>query len=92
MSAGARRLAPKRDMVEAAIVTTLRRAGCHVTRLSGAGIPDLLISRAGRWHLAEIKAANGRLTPAQREFHGSARATVAVLRSVDDAIEWTRRS
>lgn len=82
------RYAAKRDANEAEIVATLERMGCHVEQISGPGLPDLLVSRAGRWYVAEIKAPKGRKTKAQEKFSEAARAHVEILRSVEDAAEW----
>lgn len=81
---------PRRDANEAAIVAALEAAGCHVERLSGFGVPDLLISRRGRWHVAEVKTPRGRLKKSQQRFAELARAPVAILRSVQEALDWAR--
>lgn len=52
-----------------------------------AGVPDLMLIRAGRAYFIELKADKGRLSPEQRAIrndlitHG---APAAVCRSVDD--------
>jgi Holliday junction resolvase len=77
---------PRRDGNEAEIVRALEAQGFHVDRISGAGIPDLLVSKAGRMWLVEVKMPKGRFKPAQvkwrTEFRGPAPLTV---RSVEDA-------
>jgi len=80
----------KRDDVEADIIGVLHQMGFQVERLSGPGVPDLLLSRAGRWLVAEIKGPKGRLTKAQTIFHQQARANIPILRSVEQAVEWSR--
>ena len=80
----------RRDLVEEDIITTLERCGFHVERISAAGIPDLLLSRGGRWFVAEVKGAKGRLTKAQNIFHQQARAPIPILRSIEQAVEWSR--
>ena len=56
---------PRRDANEKEIVTGLRKLGCEVLQLSGAGVPDLAVYVRGRWYLAEIKSRGGELTPRQ---------------------------
>lgn len=85
---GLNRYAAKRDANEAEIIEVLERMGCHVEQISGPGLPDLLVSRAGRWYVAEIKTANGRKTKAQNKFAEAAHAHVEVLRSVEHAVDW----
>ncbi len=60
---------PKRDTNESAIVGYLRARGAMVTRVSGTGLPDLLVGWCGRWLLLECKAEVGTLTGAQKAFH-----------------------
>lgn len=49
------RFARKRDANERAIITALRAAGCAVTQLEGAGVPDLAVEKAGVMRLVEVK-------------------------------------
>ncbi len=56
-----------------------------------AGVPDICgRSHEGDWYM-EVKAANGRLSPAQRDFRDRLAALgcyrYAVVRSIDDARE-----
>ncbi len=75
----------KRDANEADIVAALRRVGARVWRLSGAGVPDLLISHKGRWHVLEIKKPRqGKLTDAQ--CNTRALAWFPVATTVDEAL------
>jgi hypothetical protein len=56
-----------------------------------AGTPDLIIIRGGVTHALELKAAGGKLTPAQIDCHEAMRragATVAVAHGVDQAIDF----
>ncbi len=68
------RQAARRDICEPAIVKVLEFAGCIVYRISGEGVPDLLISCP--WYpaenfLLECKTPKiGKPTPAQLEFAG----------------------
>lgn len=47
----------RRDANEPAIVAALERCGCLVQRLDGLGLPDLLVMRAERLFLMEIKVS-----------------------------------
>lgn len=82
---------PRRDANEAAIVEVFRAAGFSVSHLSGTGVPDLMLSKAGKFWLIEVKAPKGRLQAAQvkwrQQFQGP---PPAVVRSVDEAIAFTR--
>ena len=89
---GAVRLAAKRDANEAAIVDALIAHGCTVTRLSQAGVPDLLVGHfqdhRRRWALLEVKSGTNRLTPDQRafmEYHSGCPAYV--VRTPQDALD-----
>ena len=69
------------------IVEYLRKAGCLVARLSGPGIPDLLVGHRGRWLLMEVKAEGGRMKEGQVTFHDAAQALnlpCYVVYSVED--------
>ena len=54
------------------IVEALRKAGCLVLSLAGLGkgVPDLLVYRAGRFFLLEVKNSEwrGELTDDQQKF------------------------
>lgn len=80
---------PRRDTNEAIIVEALEARGFHVDRISGAGIPDLLVSRHGSQWLIEIKRPKGKYTPAQvmwrSKFQGP---TPRVLRTVEQAMKF----
>jgi len=49
------RRAAHRDKSEPGIVEALRGVGAHVFKLSGAGVPDLLVYFRGRWMPLEVK-------------------------------------
>lgn len=54
-----------------------------------AGLGDLYVEHHGRAHWIELKAADGRLTPAQRELAGEiikAEGRWALARSADDVL------
>lgn len=84
------RYAARRDTTEPEIIMALERMGFHVEQISAPGLPDLLLSRAGQWLVAEVKTGKGRLTKAQHVFHGAARAPIPILRTVEQAVEWAR--
>jgi hypothetical protein len=69
------RYARRIDDNHRSIVEALEKVGCLVLSLAavGKGVPDLLVLRAGRLFLLEIKdgskvASRRELTPAQRSF------------------------
>lgn len=78
----------RRDGVENAVVAALRQLGCSVERLTGVGVPDLLVCRGGALvALAEVKSDSGKLTPAQVAWRAQHRGPAPViLRCVPDAI------
>ena len=55
----------RRDANEPAIVKALEDIGAEVTRLSGKGVPDLLVRYRGRVFGFEVKSAIGTQTTAQ---------------------------
>lgn len=67
-------------------------AGIAATRVRRgiiAGIPDLYVQHQGLAHWIELKAADGRLTPAQREVGSEiirAHGRVVVARSADEVL------
>ena len=72
----------------------LKRCGCSVEYLSavGQGVPDLLVGVHGNNYLFEVKdgnkaASRRKLTQVQTWWHGQWRGHVAVVCSVDDAME-----
>lgn len=82
------RRAAKRDANEPEIVAALESLGFAVTRLSGEGVPDLLLSRAGDWYVAEVKMPNGRLKPAQIAFSQKHTGPVPIFRTRADVAAW----
>jgi Holliday junction resolvase len=87
-----RRYNPRRDENEPLIVQTLEAHGFHVTRISGAGVPDLLVSRNPDFlRLVEVKMPKGRLQPAQVAFKERWRGpAIITLRSIADALTFGR--
>jgi hypothetical protein len=69
-----------RTAIEAAVLKS-----CGIKR----GVPDLILIKSGRTFGLELKAPNGRLSPAQEAAHEEMRAAgaeVAVAVGVDEAI------
>lgn len=81
------RTAAKRDGNESEIVAALEGVGCSVTRLSQKGVPDLLVARQGVNFLIEVKEPKGKLTEDQETFIWNWKGSVAVVRSVEEALE-----
>ena len=76
----------KRDANEPAIVDALERLGFSVTRISGRGVPDLLVGKGQRFlALVEVKAPKGTYTPAQNAWRAIWNGPQPVtLRSLED--------
>jgi Holliday junction resolvase len=89
---------PRRDGNEIPIVRALEAQGFHVTRISGAGVPDLLVSKRvvdafgkpyGWVRLVEVKMPKGRFKPAQIAFREAWQGpAIVTLRSVEDALRF----
>lgn len=83
------RRAAKRDAAEPAIVSALEALGCVVWRVSGKGLPDLIVLRAGKKWLADVKGPKEKPTPAQEKAWEEAatkgRCSVFILRTPEDA-------
>lgn len=81
---------PRRDANEVEIVRALQAMGFQVTRISGAGVPDLLVSRRPDFvRLVEIKMPKGRYKPAQVKFQAEWQGPpIVTLRSVEDALRF----
>jgi hypothetical protein len=81
----------RRDENEASIVTALERCGCLVQRLDAGtgGVPDLLVERAGRLFLLEVKSsaraakAKGATSERQAAFRRRGWPVHVVLSPVD---------
>lgn len=65
-----------RDKSEPAIVSALRQVGAHVLKLSGKGVPDLLVFYRGRWTPLEVK------TPKADRMHGNLEAFTPAQKAV----------
>lgn len=77
------------DNNQAEIVAALRQCGAQVLNLSsvGQGCPDVLVGRAGRNMLLEIKSRGGTLTPDEQEFFASWLGEVHIVYSAEDALK-----
>lgn len=81
--------ARKVDRNHREVIQALRRCGWLVMDTSGAGrgVPDLVVWHRGRTQLllVEVKAPQGKPTPAQLRY-SAAGWPIVTVRSVDDAI------
>jgi Holliday junction resolvase len=76
----------RRDANEPDIVQALEAQGFTVDRINGKGLPDLLVSKAGRQWLCEVKMPKGTFKQSQKDWREKWRGPAPVtLRSVDDA-------
>lgn len=82
-----RRQAARRDRNEPALVHYLRERGAIVHRLSGAGVPDLLVGFGGLWWPVEVKRPGGALSPEQLRFAAQAGAAGLPARVIRDQVE-----
>ena len=90
------RRAARRDASEDAIVAALRAAGCSVASWGTDGAPDLVVGRAGRTWLLEVKQPPGprggatrdgqQLGELQRAWHRKWLGHVAVVHSATEAL------
>jgi Holliday junction resolvase len=69
----------KRDDAEPDVVEELERGGASVTRLSGKGVPDLLVGFHGRNHLVEVKTGKAGLRDTQVTFGGTWRGEAPAI-------------
>ena len=79
------------DANQEEIVMALRAVGCSVTLLHrvGAGCPDILVGnpRTGANLLIEVKMPGEKLNARERKWHAEWRGQVAIVESVEQAIE-----
>jgi hypothetical protein len=82
------RLRARIDTNHKEIVDALRSAGCSVQSLAqiGKGCPDLLVGRAGRNWLLEVKAGRAKLTDDEWRWHAAWRGETATVRTLSDAL------
>jgi hypothetical protein len=88
------RRAARVDENQQEIVQALRKCGVSVLSLAalGKGVPDLLVGSRNGNILIEIKNGNfsssrRKLRPGQRVFHATWQGQIAVVTSVDEALE-----
>ena len=74
-----RRAHKRRDANESAIRDALAAAEFQSWQISGWGMPDLLVFRAGRFYAMEIKTAKGKRTKAQTDVPWP------IVRSIEEA-------
>ena len=77
--------ARRRDANEKAIVEALERVGAVVFKLSGPGVPDILVGHHGKWLPMELKSATGKLTPLQ-SWGSYGENAYPIVRSVAEAL------
>lgn len=82
------RYAARVDRNHREIAQALQAVGCSVQSLhrEGEGVPDLLVGRAQKNVLIEVKIGRGELNPIQVSWHRAWRGQVAIARSVDEAL------
>lgn len=79
----------KRDLNHTEIKQALLACGCSVIDLADAGnsVPDLLVGRAGRSFLVEVKSPKGKEKPGQTQAREAWRGDRwSVVRSVQEAL------
>ena len=79
----------KADENQPAIVEALRAVGATVQHLHmiGQGCPDIAVGYQGANYLLEIKSADGKLTYSEGEWHLDWQGQVAIVRTIDDALD-----
>lgn len=81
----------KKDANQNEIVAALEKAGCDVIDASsiGGGFPDLLVGRANKNYLIEIKnpKARGKLNKLQKKFFDSWRGQADIAYTIEDALK-----
>lgn len=77
------------DANQEEIVMALRAVGCSVTLLHrvGAGCADILAGKNGVNWLIEVKMPGEKLNARERKWHAAWRGQVAIVESVEQAIE-----
>lgn len=82
------RIAAATDASQREIVKVLRAAGCTVASLHrvGDGVPDLLVGRAGRNFLLEVKVDGRGLNDRQKDWHRTWSGQRAVVTTPEGAL------
>lgn len=93
------RRAAKVDANQPAIVQAFRQCGFSVypAHRTGEGFPDLVIAFGGLTWLVEVKDGSKppsarMLTEPQQRFHESWKAPIAVIASIDQALDFATRA
>lgn len=76
------------------IVAALKDSGCTVESLArmGKGCPDLLVGLRGRNWLIEVKGGRGLIRASQAAWRSRWNGQVAIVRNVDEAIEFVQQA
>lgn len=80
----------KRDSNESEIVDALLEVGATVDKLNMQDAPDLMVGYQGQNFLIEVKTKTGKLRKGQITWHENWDGQVAVVRTVDEALEVIR--
>ena len=90
--------AAKVDANQTQITAVLRQMGATVTptHTIGNGFPDLVVGWKGVTLLVEVKdgskpPSKRKLTPDEQEWHGAWRGQVAIVETVEDAVQLLNR-
>lgn len=88
------RLANRRDANHAEIVSAFEQCGWRVLDLSrvGQGCPDILIAKAGKTALVEIKIPKGKLRQNQSVFASLWAGKVYTCRTMTDVLKVHREN
>lgn len=82
------RYAKRRDENEPEIIAALEAAGCDVIRADDV---DLLVGRAGKTYLVEVKRPNrateSRIQPIQKRLRDNWRGHYAIVTTAEEALE-----
>jgi len=76
------------DANQGAIIEALHRVGCTTQSLTsiGGGCPDLLVARANKLYLLEIKTDGGTLEQSQLDWIKGWNSQVHTVRSIEGAL------
>ena len=92
------RRAARVDDNQSDIVKVLEQMGCTVVSLAavGKGVTDLLVGVSGKNLIIEVKDGSKppsarKLTDAQKIFHAEWRGQIAVVKSVEEAVQLVNR-
>ena len=81
----------KRDSSEPEVVKAFEAGGASVAKLSGNGLPDLLVGFLGRDYLVEVKTGRSGLRASQNRFAAVWRgAAPVIVRTAPQARRWLK--